>query len=111
MPLFYNKKGGGAHGSPSEETKRKISESEKGKVLSEESRKKISEAEKGRRLGPLSLETRKKISEAQTGKKRGPHSEETRRKISEAHTGSTNIQQNKVCSGQRRKTAGNKEKQ
>ena len=79
----------------SEETRRKMSEAQKGeknhffgKHLSEEHRKKLSEAKKGENH-PLfgkhhSEETRKKMSEAQKGKKHGPMSEEHRRKISES---------------------------
>ena len=68
----------------SEETRRKISESKKGKKrapFSEEHRRKMSEAKKGR---TFSEETRRKMSEAKKGKHR---SEETRRKISEAIKG------------------------
>lgn len=79
----------------SEETKKKISEGNKGKVFSEETRKKLSEANKGRtgvwKGKHLPEETRKKISEAQKGEKGhmyGKHlSEEARRKISEAGKG------------------------
>ena len=63
----------------------------KGKHRSEETKKKISEAEKGRipwnrgkHLGPLPEETKRKISEAHKGKK---ISEEARRKMSEAKKG------------------------
>ena len=49
----------------SEEHRRKISESNKGKKRSEESRKKMSEARKGIQF---SNETRKKLSEAKKGK-------------------------------------------
>lgn len=58
-----------------------------GKTFSEESRKKISESLKGRKNGPRPLSVRKKISEAQRGIPRGAPSEETRQKISEALTG------------------------
>jgi len=49
----------------SEETKKKISEANKGRKLSEETKKKISEAHKGKRL---SEETKKKIGEGHRGK-------------------------------------------
>ena len=45
----------------SEETKRKISEAQKGKILSEETKRKLSEAQKGK---ILSEETKRKIGEA-----------------------------------------------
>ncbi len=78
----------------SEETKKKISNSSKGKVVSIETRRKLSES--GRGKSP-SLETREKISESK--KKLWENSEyrsamekisadpENRRKISEANTG------------------------
>ena len=76
----------------SEETRKKISEAQKGKapwnkekvnIYSKETRKKMSEAKKGK---TLSEETRKKMSEAHKGK---TLSEETRKKISEANKGKT----------------------
>ena len=63
------------------ETRRKMSESHKGKKFSEEHRRKISEAKKGKFL---SEDTRKKMSESHKGKK---FSEEHRRKMSESHKG------------------------
>jgi hypothetical protein len=83
----------------SEETKRKLSEIHKGKTLSEEHRRKISEFGKGR---IISEETKLKISEANKGNilteehktklsvahKGKIHSEETRKKIGEGHKGS-----------------------
>jgi len=66
----------------SEETRRKLSEAQKGKVVSDETKAKLSEIAKNR--PPMSAETRRKLSEAQKGRK---HSEETKRKISEANKG------------------------
>ena len=81
-PHGYNlTRGGGGAGSPSEETRRKISQSLTGKTLSAEHRRKISEGGKGKKR---SAETRRKISEARMGI---IHSEETRRKLSEAKKG------------------------
>ena len=72
-----------------EETKKKISESLKGRKLSEEHKRKLSKALKGIHR---SEETRKKMSERQKGNKNcnwGKHlSEEHKRKISEAQKGS-----------------------
>jgi hypothetical protein len=78
-----------------EETKKKISESNKGKKLSKEHRKKMSEAKKGEKnhfYGKIcSEEHRKKMSEARKGKKHPfygkHHSEKSRKKISEAIKG------------------------
>ena len=70
----------------SEEAKRKISESNRNRVISEETRRKMSESSKGKKH---SDETRRKMSEA--AKKRKPISEETRRKMSEASKGNTNM--------------------
>ena len=75
----YNIRGGGSHGKHSEETKRKMSEAQKGKKLSEETKRKLSEIRKGK----LSEETKKKMSEARKGRV----SEETKRKISESLKG------------------------
>ena len=63
----------------SEETRKKLSESMKGREVSEETRRKISEANKGK---TRSEETRRKISESHKGK---THSEETRMKMSESN--------------------------
>lgn len=65
----------------------KISESQKGKVLSEESKRKLSVSMRGntRALGyKQTAETKRRMSEAKKGK---ILSEETKRKISEAHKG------------------------
>lgn len=75
-----------------EESKRKMSESSKGKApwnkgkhLSEETKKKLSVVLKGKHL---SEETRRKMSESSKGKH---HTEETKRKISESLKGRTII--------------------
>ena len=108
----YNKNYGGSCGRHTEETKKKISESKKGKTLSEETKKKISEGHKGEnnhnygkslseetrnkiseslKGRTLSEETKKKIGEANKGEKHPfygkQHTEETRKKISEANKG------------------------
>ena len=95
----YNKTYGGEGGRPTEETRRKQSESHKGKTLSEETRRKMSESRKGKNCGKhspnygkhLSEEHKKKLSEANKGKKNpnyGKHlSEETKKKLSEANKG------------------------
>lgn len=72
----YNIRGGGSNGKLSEETKRKLSEANKGKKHSEESKRKMSEARKGKKK---SEETKRKMSEANKGK---VFSEETKRKLS-----------------------------
>lgn len=67
----YNNSYGGNSGRPTEEAKRKMSESRKGKQLSEEHKRKLSEANKGKYCGEknpnygkqLSEETKRKISE------------------------------------------------
>ena len=65
----------------SEEHKKKLSEANKGRHHSEESKKKMSEAHKGKHH---SEESKKKLSEANKGKKL---SEETKKKLSEARKG------------------------
>lgn len=93
----------GHHGkSPSEETRRKISEAVKGLTRSEETRKKISRAKKEVPIGPMGVEHKRKISKASKGRTHSeatklkisgaakrqhqekPHSDESRRKMSEA---------------------------
>ena len=76
-----SKKRGVKLGPHSEETKRKISESQIGKVLSEEHRRKLSESHLGHKL---TEETKRKLSEAQRGKTKPPVSEETRQKMRES---------------------------
>ena len=78
-PNGYNLTEGGNGGVPCEETRKKMSESKKN--MSEEVRKKISESLKGK---TLSEEVRKKISESLKGKQ---FSEQTRRKLSDANKG------------------------
>jgi hypothetical protein len=72
-------------GKCSEEWRRKISESQKGRCLSQEHRKKLSESAKGRtpwnKGQSPSEETRRKIGDRNRGKVR---SEEQRKKLSEA---------------------------
>lgn len=102
--------GGGSRGrNCSEETKRKIGNSNKGKCLSEEHKRKISESLKGKMSGEnhpmynkhgkdnpnygkhLSEETKRKISEAKLGTpswNKGKHfSEESKKKMSESKLG------------------------
>ena len=80
-PDGYNLKEGGSNGKHSEETKRKIGESQLGRIQSEESKQKMSEAHLGKNL---SEETKQKMREAQLGKM---HSEETKQNISESKKG------------------------
>lgn len=84
----YNCTMGGEGCCPSEETRKKLSESHKGLIVSEETKRKISESLKGENnylYGKhLSEETKKKNGEAHKGQ---IHSEETKRKISEANKG------------------------
>ncbi len=73
----------------SDESKRKMSESHKGKILSEETKRKMSDAAKRNKkwLGKTHLEkTKRKMSESHKGK---THSEETKRKLSESKKGKT----------------------
>ena len=105
--IGYNMTFGGSNATPTEETKRKISESNKGKIVSEETRRKISEAKKGKKFKKPkknvlrgdkhwnfgkhhSPETRRKISEAHKGKPGTPMSEENKKKLSKMRTGKKN---------------------
>ena len=67
-----------------QETKNKIREGNKGKVISQEQREKISESLKG---NVISLETRKKISESLKGKKKPPFTIDHLEKIRKANRG------------------------
>lgn len=83
--------GGNKNKHLSEETKRKISDANRGRVHSEETLKKMSEArigEKNPMYGQMhSEETRRKISEAHKGKPGHPTSEKTKELIRRANTG------------------------
>jgi molecular chaperone DnaK (HSP70) len=79
----------------SEETRRKIGEGNKNKILTEETKKRMSESQKGH---TVSEETRIKLSEAS----KNP-SEETRRKRSEAQKGEKNHNYGKTASEESRK--------
>jgi group I intron endonuclease len=100
----FNRKEAGPRGCVSEETKRKMSEVNKGKQLSQETKRKIGLAQIGNKNCSgmkLSEKTKRKISEAHTGMKKSEEtrikisnslkgkalSEETKRKISEKHKG------------------------
>lgn len=76
----------------SEESKRKMSASAKGKIISDKTRKKLSLLNKGSNNAfygkKHSQETRKKISLKMKGKKGQKHSEETKLKMSLAQKGS-----------------------
>lgn len=61
--------------------RKKMSNSLKGRIITEEHKRKISESRKGKKRKPFSKEWRRKISEKMKGRK---FSEETKRKISEA---------------------------
>ena len=68
---------------PSEETKRRISESNIGRTITEEQRVNLSEAHKGIKH---SEETKKRLKELSTGRK---HTKEAKDKISKTHKGVT----------------------
>jgi hypothetical protein len=66
----------------SDESRLLLSQKLKGRKLSEETRRKMSESRRGKKRGSCSAETKKKISEALRGQERGPHSEERKAAIS-----------------------------
>lgn len=68
----------------SDEHIEKRATAKRGKKLSEEHRKKLSDAHKG--IKP-SDETRKKLSDAHKGKKKGPMSDAHKKKLSDSHKG------------------------
>ena len=87
-PHGYNLTDGGEGMlNPSKELRRKLSEAQKGRVVSEETRRKIGKAHKGKIISEVH---RRKLSEAHKGNsffKGKSHSEEARRKNSEVHKG------------------------
>ena len=62
----------------------KRNESLKGHKLSEETKRRMSESQKGKHNITHSEETKRRMSEAHKGRKRAPFSEETKRRMSEA---------------------------
>lgn len=96
------KKQSDSHKKMSNETRQKLSESKKGRILSEETRKKMSESQLGKKRYPLTDEHKKKISESMKGlkqsietkdkrskslmgRKRKPFTLEHRKNLGEAH--------------------------
>lgn len=75
-----------------EETRKKISEANKGKVRSEDVKRRMSEFRKGKKA---SEETKRKMSESMKKKIPGPVSEETKSKLSESHKGKTHSNETK----------------
>lgn len=88
----------------SEETKRKISKAMKGKKMSEDSRKKLSESRKGM---VISSETCRKISESHKGKH---HSEDSKIKMSESHKGKKYTRYSKHLSEEHRRKLSESQK-
>ena len=87
LDFGYNKSYGGGSGRPTEEIRKKISESTKIAMNRPEIRKKMSENNGSRRP-----EVRKKMSEYRKGT---TLSEETRKKLSESHKGRTLLEETK----------------
>jgi group I intron endonuclease len=84
----YNLRSGGQiNHRYSQDSKNKMSESHKGKILSEEHKRHILESRKGYRH---SAETRRKIGESHKGLKLPPHSEEWKIKMSAMMKGAKN---------------------
>lgn len=85
-PLRNRTDGGeGTHGHQhGPETRAKMSDARRGRVLTPETREKISASRRGQ---PFSAEHRAKLSAIQVGQRRGPLSAETRAKIAAAKTG------------------------
>ena len=80
VPNGYNLTTGGEGGSPSEETRKKMSLANRGKTLTPEHRQKIADANRGKK-----------------------HSEETLRKLSESHMGNPSPNKGKPLTSEQRK--------
>ena len=107
-PSGYNlREGGGNTGKMSEDSKKKISEANKGKTHTEETKKKWSEMRKGENNSMYGKnhteETRKKIGEINLGK---THTEETKKKWSEMRKGENNSMYGKNHTEETRKKIG-----
>lgn len=116
-PHGYNAKEGGANGRPSEETKRKMSESNTGKRHSDETKKKLSEINTGRHHTEetkrkisestknkiVSDETREKLRIVNTGKH---HSEESRKKMSRSQKIRMSSEEERIRLGELRRGKG-----
>lgn len=104
-PLCLNLVSGGMHRSCSDETRKKISDANKGKQRTEEIRKKLSDALTGKQH---SEETRKKMSDARKGENNpmyGKHfTEESRKKMSNAAKNRSEEIRKKISDAQKGKT-------
>ena len=98
VPLYNGTDGGDGVINPTEEVRKKKSESMRGKTPTLETRAKLSESMRGRTHTP---EHRAKVSEAQRGEKNHRYGKtptlETRAKISEAKRGEKNYNYGKEC--------------
>ncbi len=83
---------GQKRGPISEEHKRKLNDAWRGQKHSEETKQKLSEINHGRKH---SEESRRNMSAAHLGKKTGPRSEEHQRKLNEAHRGQKRSEESK----------------
>ncbi len=82
--ILHNKTdGGGIPSNYSTETRKKLSDANKGKITSEDIKQKIRESKTGIKRQPFSEEWKKNMSLGKTGKKRGPLSEEAKKNISD----------------------------
>ena len=103
-PHGYNLTHGGDHAIPCEETRRKISEGNRGRTMSAKARRKLSEVNKGK---SHTESTRRKMSEERKGEKNNfygkRHSEKSRRKMSLAAKGRTPPNLGKTLSMEQRR--------
>lgn len=81
----YNSKTGGYRGSPTEETRKRISAAKMGHATSEETRRKMSETRKGKK--PTKEQIANISAAMKEYHKQHPHSEEFRARVSAQHKG------------------------
>ena len=102
--ILHNKTDGGeGPGNPSEITRRKISEANRGRITSEETKQKISNSKIGKKRELFSEEWKNNMSAIRQGKKRSPHTEETKLKLRIAQTGKRYSAETNKKKGRRQK--------
>jgi hypothetical protein len=91
--LGYNSKTGGYRGSPTEETRQRISSAKMGHEVSEETRRKVSQAQRGVKEDPVAV-AKRAASNREAAQQR-PRSAEFRRAVSTRKLGTKHTEESK----------------